>query len=126
MTPKFMLKFASFFILIPATIMSTPTPSTATKKQLNKEAKWSFGLTILYLIGWIISAYYSPDGYGIFGLPLWFEMSCFYLPIAFILAGILTLKGIYQDIDFQEYDVVDRDLTNPVANTLQANDKDQP
>lgn len=103
-------------------IMNKNTLSTAIKQQLNKEAKWSFALTLLYLIGWILSAYFSPSGYGVFGLPLWFEMSCFYLPVMFVLVSTLILKGVYQDIDFEDYEPKD-DLA---MNTHLATDKSVP
>ena len=41
-------------------------------KQLTREAQWALGLTVLYMFGWIILAYFFPVKLGILGLPIWF------------------------------------------------------
>ena len=43
-------------------------------KQLTREAQWALGLTVLYMFGWIILAYFFPVKLGILGLPIWFEL----------------------------------------------------
>ncbi|QIW16361.1 hypothetical protein A4G20_08440 [Pasteurellaceae bacterium RH1A] len=73
-----------------------------TNKQLNREAKWAVLLSLGYLVGWIIFAYLLPQGHGLLGFPLWFEMSCIFLPVLFILVALLVIKGVYQDIDLEE------------------------
>lgn len=72
--------------------------------QSNKEACWSFYLTIAYLVGWVISAYLPDNTLGITGLPLWFEWSCLILPIIFILLCIMMVKLIFKDISLEEND----------------------
>ncbi|MFL1732685.1 YhdT family protein [Moraxella oculi] len=67
--------------------------------QLNREAKWALYLTLIYLTGWIASAYFAPNTLGILGLPLWFELSCILLPILFILVSAAVLKLVYQQVD---------------------------
>lgn len=79
--------------------MTAPNPHSPTTHQLNREAKWSIYLTLMYLAGWIIFAYFLPTRMGILGFPLWFEMSCIFLPILFTLIGMAVLKAVYQDID---------------------------
>ena len=80
-------------------------PSTTQKsphklnQQLNKEAKWSIYLTLFYLAGWVVFAYFLPNGVGLLGFPLWFEMSCIFLPVLFTLVSMAVLKAVYQDID---------------------------
>lgn len=85
---------------------NTPSRPTQTTAQLSREAKWSLYLTLVYLIGWVIFAYLMPDGTGIFGFPLWFELSCLLLPVLFILISFAVLKTVYQEID------LDADLTS--------------
>lgn len=78
------------------------TPSLA--HQLNREAKWSVYLTLIYLISWIIFAYFVPDGRGLLGFPLWFELSCIILPILFILMSMAVLKAVYKEVDLDTKD----------------------
>ncbi|WP_392566884.1 DUF997 family protein [Utexia brackfieldae] len=60
--------------------------------QANKEAKLSLILTLIYLTAWLVSAYLLGNTSGLFGLPLWFEVSCLFLPIGFILLCWLVVK----------------------------------
>lgn len=76
-----------------------PNRPTSLTTQLNREAKWSLYLTLFYLAGWVIFAYFMPNGTGVFGFPLWFELSCVFLPILFIVITLAALKAVYQDID---------------------------
>lgn len=75
---------------------STPND---TAHQLSREAKWSLYLTLIYVAGWVIFAYFLPNGTGLLGFPLWFEMSCVVLPILFILVSFTVLKTVYKDVD---------------------------
>lgn len=91
--------------------MSPPNPlksNHALHRQLNTEAKWSLYLTLIYMAGWVVFGYFMPDGVGLLGFPLWFELSCVFLPLIFILISMTVLKIIYQDIDldrpFDEHD----------------------
>jgi hypothetical protein len=68
-------------------------------KQLTREAQWALGLTILYMFGWIILAYFFPVKLGILGLPIWFELSCVFLPLLFTLLVYIVVKKVYQNID---------------------------
>ncbi|AAP95595.1 hypothetical protein A6046_02095 [[Haemophilus] ducreyi] len=67
--------------------------------QLNKEAKWAFWLSLFYLVGWVFFAYFSSSKRGIFGFPLWFELSCIFLPLVFTGIVYLAIKKVYCDID---------------------------
>lgn len=84
----------------------SPQTNKSITHQLNREAKWSLYLTLVYLAGWVIGAYFAPDGQGLFGFPLWFELSCVFLPILFIVVSLAVLKLIYKEVD------LDTDLTD--------------
>lgn len=71
-------------------------------KQAAYEARWALGLTILYMFGWIVCAYLPPQTSGPLGFPLWFELSCIYLPIVFIIVAYWVIKIVYQDIDLDD------------------------
>ncbi|TCJ98297.1 putative membrane protein YhdT [Volucribacter psittacicida] len=73
-------------------------------QQATKEAKWALFATILYLIGWCLCAYFPPHTTGLLGFPLWFELSCLYLPIVFIAVAYWIIKVIYQDISLDHQD----------------------
>ncbi|MGP1939408.1 MAG: DUF997 family protein [Arsenophonus sp. ET-DL9-MAG3] len=75
--------------------------------QSNKEARCSLFLTIIYLCSWIITAYFSGDGIGITGMPLWFELSCLYLPIIFIILCALMIKFYFKKISLDAMDSKD-------------------
>lgn len=67
-------------------------------KQATKEARWAVGLSLLYLLGWCLCAYLPKNTAGPLGFPLWFELSCFYLPVLFIVVAYWVIKIVYQDI----------------------------
>lgn len=70
-------------------------------QQLEKEARWAVLLTLLYLLGWVGFAYFSPQGRGVFGFPIWFELSCIFLPIIFTLIATIVVKKVYKNIDLE-------------------------
>lgn len=70
-------------------------------RQAAKEARWALGLTVLYVIGWCLCAYLPQDTRGPVGFPLWFELSCFYLPVLFIVVAYWVIKIVYQDIPLE-------------------------
>ena len=67
-------------------------------KQAAKEARWALGLASLYVIGWCICAYLPKGALGPIGFPLWFELSCIYLPILFVVMGYWIVKIVFLDI----------------------------
>ena len=67
-------------------------------KQAAKEARWALGLAILYVIGWCVCAYLPKKSSGPIGFPLWFELSCIYLPILFVIIGYWIVKIVFLDI----------------------------
>lgn len=67
-------------------------------KQAAKEARWALGLAIFYVIGWCVCAYLPKGSPGPIGFPLWFELSCIYLPILFVVIGYWIVKIVFLDI----------------------------
>lgn len=70
-------------------------------QQLKTEARWAILLTLLYILGWIGFAYFSPQGRGVFGFPIWFELSCIFLPVIFTLLAVIVVKKVYKNIDLE-------------------------
>ena len=70
-------------------------------KQAAKEARWALGLSVLYVIGWCLCAYLPKNITGPIGFPLWFELSCIYLPILFLVIGYWVIKIVYLDISLE-------------------------
>ncbi|KMK51915.1 membrane protein [[Actinobacillus] muris] len=69
--------------------------------QIHREVIWTLWLTLFYVIGWVGCAYFSPNGQGWLGFPLWFELACVYLPLVFILLVSLVIKTIFQEIELE-------------------------
>lgn len=51
--------------------------------QAHKEALLALVLTFIYLLGWLLTAYLPDNTVGLTGLPVWFELSCLFLPVLF-------------------------------------------
>lgn len=71
------------------------------QQQLIREAKWALGLSLLYLIAWIGFAYFFPVKLGLLGFPIWFELSCIFLPLVFTLLVHIVIKVVYKNIDLE-------------------------
>lgn len=70
--------------------------------QIMREVRWSLWLTLIYLVGWVGFAYFSPTGRGWLGFPIWFELACIYLPILFVFLTTIVIKKYYKEIDLEE------------------------
>lgn len=70
-------------------------------RQLTKEARWALLLTFIYILGWVGFAYFSPMGRGVFGFPVWFELSCIFLPVIFSLITAIVVKKAYKNIELE-------------------------
>lgn len=66
--------------------------------QANKEALWSLSLTFAYFLCWYVTAYHFSDQTGVFSLPIWFELSCIFVPLCFIFLCYLMIKYCYKKI----------------------------
>lgn len=74
--------------------------------QAHREARWAFALTLVYLLGWVLTAYLPGNSPGITGLPRWFEFSCLWLPLFFILLCGLMIRAVYREVPLDESEVV--------------------
>lgn len=72
------------------------------QQQLAREARWAWWLSLVYLAGWVILAYFTPATQGIFGFPLWFELSCIFLPLGFTLLIVVVIKMVYRDVNLED------------------------
>lgn len=70
-------------------------------QQLTREARWAVWLTLIYLLGWVGFAYFSPQGRGLLGFPIWFELSCIFLPVLFSLIATIVVKKVYKNIGLE-------------------------
>lgn len=73
-------------------------------QQLMREARWSLWLTVFYIIGWVGLGYFSPDGRGPLGFPIWFEFACIYLPIFFAIITFVVVKAVFKPVDLEGED----------------------
>ncbi len=49
---------------------------------------WIWGVVFAYMLVWFVTAYLVPTAYlGLLGFPLWFELSCLYTPLGFIVVA---------------------------------------
>lgn len=72
------------------------------QQQLAREARWAWWLSLVYLAGWVILAYFTPATRGILGFPLWFELSCIFLPLGFTLLIVVVIKMVYRDVNLED------------------------
>ncbi|MCK3655832.1 hypothetical protein A4G19_08695 [Pasteurellaceae bacterium Macca] len=72
--------------------------------QITREIRWALWLTVAYIIGWVGFAYFSPEGKGVLGFPIWFELACLYLPLLFSLATYVVIKRCFKEIDLENTD----------------------
>lgn len=69
--------------------------------QAHKEARWALGLTLIYVVAWLLSAYLPDNKPGITGLPHWFELACLAIPALFIVLCWLMITFVYRDISLE-------------------------
>ncbi len=70
--------------------------------QANKEARWSLGLTLAYLLVWSMTAWLGGTQRGFTGLPRWFELSCVFAPLLFIGLCILMVRGVFREMSLED------------------------
>ena len=75
-------------------------------QQTNKEALASIFLTVLYFLWWYLGAYIPGSGPAtgyimIFGMPLWFFISCVAGTVIFPFLAWLMVHFIFRDIDLE-------------------------
>ena len=73
--------------------------------QMNKEALWSMALYALFFLWWYFTGYgigeaTSPAEYTyVFGLPMWFFLSCVVGWILTSVAVVFLVKVVFKDFD---------------------------
>lgn len=73
--------------------------------QIKKEVKASLGLYLAFFLWWYFTGYGiaeqgSPETYTyIFGLPMWFFLSCVVGYILFCIASVIVVKMVFKDFD---------------------------
>ncbi|MBS0857394.1 MULTISPECIES: DUF997 family protein [unclassified Tatumella] len=72
--------------------------------QANKEARWSVLLTLGWLLVWSVSAWQGGNTPGVFGFPRWFELSCLFAPLLFLLLCALMIRFLFRDISLEDGD----------------------
>lgn len=72
--------------------------------QAHREASWTLGLTLLYLLVWSLAAYLPDSVNDITGLPHWFEMACLLVPLGFIALCWLMVRLVFRDISLEDGD----------------------
>ena len=72
--------------------------------QANKEARWALCLTLAYLAVWGVSAWLGGDETGMTGLPRWFELSCVFAPLLFIVLCWLMVRLVFRDMPLEDND----------------------
>ena len=70
--------------------------------QANRVARWSLGLSLAYLLVWALSAWLGGTQSGISGLPRWFELSCIFAPLLFIVLCTLMVRVIFRDMSLED------------------------
>ena len=72
--------------------------------QAHKEARWALYLTLAYLAVWGVSAWLGGDEAGVIGLPRWFELSCVFAPLLFIVLCWLMVRLVFRDMPLEDND----------------------
>ena len=63
-----------------------------------REAAFCLLLTLLYFFAWYGTAYFIPLQLELWGLPLWFLLSCMVMPLLFILLCTLMVNRLFVEI----------------------------
>ncbi|MGL4861100.1 MAG: YhdT family protein [Enterobacteriaceae bacterium] len=69
--------------------------------QAHREARWALALSLMYMLGWAVSAYLPGEAPGITGLPVWFELSCLLVPLLFIVLCWLIIHLFFREISLE-------------------------
>lgn len=63
-----------------------------------REAALCLLLTLLYFFAWYGTAYFTPLQLELWGLPLWFLLSCMVMPLLFIVLCALMVNRLFIEI----------------------------
>ncbi len=82
-----------------------PQTDNEKNRQIRREALLSLGLYLAFFVWWYVTGYGiaetgTPETYTyLFGLPLWFLLSCIVGYLLFCVATIFTVRRFFKDID---------------------------
>ena len=85
--------------------MNLPGTGAAKNRQIRKEAIISILLYLAFFLWWYLTGYGiaengTPETYSyIFGLPMWFFLSCIVGYLLFCVASILVVRLVFKDFD---------------------------
>lgn len=71
-------------------------------RQANKEARWALLLALAYLAVWAMTAWLGGDAAGMTGLPHWFELSCLFAPLLFIILCWLMVSLVFREMPLED------------------------
>ncbi|ENY72657.1 DUF997 family protein [Aeromonas diversa] len=67
-----------------------------------REALLCLGLALLYFIAWYASAYAVPEAIALWGIPLWFLLSCMVMPLLFIALCAFMVERLFVEVDLND------------------------
>lgn len=70
--------------------------------QAHKEALWSLLLAVAYLAVWGLSAWLGGNQPGVIGLPRWFELSCLFAPLLFIVLCAAMIRLFFHNFSLED------------------------
>ena len=70
--------------------------------QAHREARCAFWLAVAYLAVWALCAWLGGLQPGFTGLPRWFELSCLFAPLLFIILCGLMVRVCFRDIPLED------------------------
>lgn len=71
-------------------------------RQSGKEALGALGLAVLYLLCWWGSSLVEHSKVTVWGMPLWFALSCVFAPMVFVVLCPLMIRLLYRDFDLED------------------------
>lgn len=70
--------------------------------QAYKEARWTLWLTLAYVLAWCLAAYLPNPQTTVSGLPLWFVLSCLFIPLLFIGLCGLMVRYLFKNMSLED------------------------
>lgn len=67
-----------------------------------REALLCLGLALLYFVAWYASAYAVPEAIELWGIPLWFLLSCILMPLLFIALCALMVDRLFVEVELND------------------------
>ncbi|MGL5303376.1 MAG: YhdT family protein [Aeromonas sp.] len=77
-----------------------------------REAALCLLLTLLYFFAWYGTAYFTPVQLELWGLPLWFLLSCMVMPLLFIVLCALMVNWLFIEIPLDPLPVTPKESSH--------------